>query len=883
MGLAETAQLLLKLTVEDGGTAAKAKLSIGDLGKTALAVGGAAGFAALTKGALDAESAQGKFMAATGKSREEAKKFVTDMDGLAGTAGAVGHSFEEIASTGQMVEQQFGTTGQKTQDLTGDILKFSKIAGVDATGAAGDLEDTLSAMGLSADDAKGFMDELVASNQKFGTDIGGSLGILKDMTPALHAMGLELDDGVGLLNAFETAGIDAGTAAGAMDKAVKNLKPGQDLDDLIAQIGSIEDPLLRAQTATEIFGKAAGPGMALLIKPGMTSLKDFKVDAKEAGGAVDDAADNLLTFGDRMRGFVDKTMAGAREIGQEFGPAITGLASISSLATPLLSKLAPVIDKVAGPLMDKAKDIGSHVLADLFGVGSRVATDQIVAAGDQIGEALGEAINSSAGDAVAQGAEGTIIGNLSADALKKGASNAGSKIGLSTAEGVAAGLGGSAATAAATAGGLGLATTIGVGLAAGIALTPVGPLLLEKLTGNDPQTRIYNGGRQLADQFMAGASDEAKDQFAAKFFTTVNTELENRSIWDKIWNNGLPAALEAGKQAAETYAQSVGERLPDDTREAMGQANLETVFANDQALAAAGIGGTKVGTTVGTAIATATSDAAIDSTDFTSWGRIAMREAVKVTSAAGAEAGDAMADATAAGLAKGLREDQGGMKAAWKDFVHPGEDFMSATAEIAWIKGKLTSKKLTDGLKSEDPLRRQWAEQEKASLDAELSKLQGLLHQDGKEGAQGLGDGLDAGSPAAVAAAAALARRVNNAMEALQTRYKINVTTGNFGGEHDWSGGGRASGGPVAGNRIYEVTEGGDPEMLRIGSRNFLLMGQNSGQVEPMRGPGGYRGTAGWSGGQMPNVVVNVLITARDIDNAQSHRNVIQGVSGGFK
>jgi hypothetical protein len=74
MGLAETAQLLVKLTLQDetSGTASKIKTSLGDLGKTALLAGGAAGFGALTAGRTQAEAAQGKFMAATGKSREEA-------------------------------------------------------------------------------------------------------------------------------------------------------------------------------------------------------------------------------------------------------------------------------------------------------------------------------------------------------------------------------------------------------------------------------------------------------------------------------------------------------------------------------------------------------------------------------------------------------------------------------------------------------------------------------------------------------------------------------------------------------------------------------------------------------------------------------------------
>ena len=51
-------------------------------------------------------------------------------------------------------------------------------------------------------------------------------------------------------------------------------------------------------------------------------------------------------------------------------------------------------------------------------------------------------------------------------------------------------------------------------------------------------------------------------------------------------------------------------------------------------------------------------------------------------------------------------------------------------------------------------------------------------------------------------------------------------------------GGGRASGGPVRGGRLYEVGERG-PELLQMGGRNFMIPGRD-GYVQPNAG-GGYR------------------------------------------
>ncbi len=62
-------------------------------------------------------------------------------------------------------------------------------------------------------------------------------------------------------------------------------------------------------------------------------------------------------------------------------------------------------------------------------------------------------------------------------------------------------------------------------------------------------------------------------------------------------------------------------------------------------------------------------------------------------------------------------------------------------------------------------------------------------------------------------------------------------------------GGGRERGGSVAAGLMYEVNEAGDPELLNIGQRQYLMMGQQSGSVVPLAGySGGAVASAG--GGQ---------------------------------
>jgi hypothetical protein len=50
--------------------------------------------------------------------------------------------------------------------------------------------------------------------------------------------------------------------------------------------------------------------------------------------------------------------------------------------------------------------------------------------------------------------------------------------------------------------------------------------------------------------------------------------------------------------------------------------------------------------------------------------------------------------------------------------------------------------------------------------------------------------------------------------------------------------GGRAGGGSVGAGRLYEVNERGSPELLSVGGRQYLMMGQQGGNVTPVGASG---------------------------------------------
>ena len=209
---------------------------------------------------------------------------------------------------------------------------------------------------MTADDAAGLMDGLIADHQKFGGVIADSQASLAAMAPAMQAANMSIDDGRALLNLFNAAGIDAAKAPAALAKAVKELKPGQSLNDLIAQIGAIEDPTLRGQKAMEIFGAKSGIGLAQAIQPGMTSLADFGISMGDAAGATDEAAAAIEGgFGNQFQLMLKKAGGALAEFGTAFGPLVMVAAQ---LGPSLITKITAGLGGIAGALGPKFIALG---------------------------------------------------------------------------------------------------------------------------------------------------------------------------------------------------------------------------------------------------------------------------------------------------------------------------------------------------------------------------------------------------------------------------------------------------------------------------------------------------------------------------------------------
>lgn len=227
--------------------------------------------------------------------------------------------YAEILGSLAKLRTDQGLTLEQAQAVEQAYLNFAKVAGIDATTAVKGFDDVQDAWNLTAADGVRIMDQLVASNQRYGGSIQQRLSDLLALAPALQALNLKVDDAIALENVFASAGIETSDVLRGLNAAVKNLQPGQTLQDLIDQVASIEDPTKRAQVAMEIFGPRVGAAIALAFGPEKAQfISDYTVSVTDAAGATKAAADTINGSVPEQFRLAFKDILGT--LGQFFGP-----------------------------------------------------------------------------------------------------------------------------------------------------------------------------------------------------------------------------------------------------------------------------------------------------------------------------------------------------------------------------------------------------------------------------------------------------------------------------------------------------------------------------------------------------------------------------------
>ena len=181
------------------------------------------------------------------------------------------------------VNTRFGVNGEELEKLALKYLQFSEITGNDVISTIDNTQKALSAYGLSASDASGFLDMLAKAGQQTGVQTSSlTSGIISNAT-AFQELGLDINQAVLFMGYLEKSGTNSETVLNGMRKALKNsAKDGTDLAtaliDLQQKILANGDSVEGLNAAYELFGKS-GDQIYGAIKNGTLNFEELAVAA----------------------------------------------------------------------------------------------------------------------------------------------------------------------------------------------------------------------------------------------------------------------------------------------------------------------------------------------------------------------------------------------------------------------------------------------------------------------------------------------------------------------------------------------------------------------------------------------------------------------------
>jgi TP901 family phage tail tape measure protein len=295
------------------------------------------------------------------------------------TAGALDKMAMAGLSSEQAMAMLMGTTNLATA------------AGMDLTTAVDIATDSLGAFGLIADDALQLQtnfdrvsDVMAKTTNMFNTDMPGMFEAVKKGGPAFTSAGQSIETFSSLIGVMASSGVkgsEAGTQlrnvmlslANPAEKAAKQMErlgivtqdsQGNYLDiiDILSQFEAATKSMGSAEKAaalSTIFGSRAVTGINILLQEGTESLRDYRTQLENAGGAAANIAN-------AMRGSIQnkiENLTGAlTELGFKFVEAFQekGIGLIEKL-TDAVSNFDPQ------PIIDAAVTIG-NVIANVIGL-----------------------------------------------------------------------------------------------------------------------------------------------------------------------------------------------------------------------------------------------------------------------------------------------------------------------------------------------------------------------------------------------------------------------------------------------------------------------------------------------------------------------------------
>lgn len=286
-------------------------------------------------------------------------------------ARQVPQSFGDVATAIGDINTRLGLTGDKLEETSRLLLDYARINNVDVAQATTNVGRLFNALQIDIDKLPGVLDKLTLAGQKTGISVDTLGKLIVDAGPAFEEMGFDLDRSIALFSQFEAAGANPQQVVSSLGRVLNNFArqgvtdANEAMDQLLHNIKEAPDILSATTIAADAFGSRVGAKVATDIRAGRFETDEFVAALSEAGGTLQDTAEESLTFGQKLSIMKNNVAIALEPLGEAILPAIEqALEVVTRNLDGLAEKMSEFFDAVA-PVAEKLWDSMLPVLEEL--------------------------------------------------------------------------------------------------------------------------------------------------------------------------------------------------------------------------------------------------------------------------------------------------------------------------------------------------------------------------------------------------------------------------------------------------------------------------------------------------------------------------------------
>lgn len=262
-------------------------------------------------------------------------------DSVKNLAAQIPTSFENAGNAVGEVNTRFGLTGQALEDLSAQFIKFADLNNTDVSSAIDSVQRSMSAFGMDADDASGFLDVLNSVGQKTGIGMDTLATSLATNAASMQQMGFNATQAAQFLGSVEVSGMDTSAAMMGLKTAMKNAADdGVTLTDAISEWNTVMQSSAsdtdKLNASIDLFGSKAGAQFFNAAQQGTLSLDALSGSMADFEGSVSTTFENTKDPIENFQTVLNQLMTIGADIVETVGPMLaTALSTVSDVLTKI--------------------------------------------------------------------------------------------------------------------------------------------------------------------------------------------------------------------------------------------------------------------------------------------------------------------------------------------------------------------------------------------------------------------------------------------------------------------------------------------------------------------------------------------------------------------